>query len=82
MYDADTSLFFCIYVFSPSPRTPAATVFLASIVATIFFALRGVHILVFVFMTVQWLALVWYCLSYIPGAQTLCWTTVSACLGL
>jgi hypothetical protein len=82
MYDADTSLFFCIYVFPPSPRTPAATVFLASIVATIFFALRGVHILVFVFMTVQWLALVWYCLSYIPGAQTLCWTTVSACLGL
>ena len=74
--------FSSVFIVLSLPPTPAATVFLASIVATVFFALRGVHILVFVFMTVQWLALVWYCLSYIPGAQTLCWTTVSACLGL
>ena len=61
-------------------RWASACVYLFCLAGTLYFALVAqVFVLVLVFMIAQWLALWWYALSYIPGAQRVVGGCVRTC---
>ena len=69
-------------MFAPE-RAMATSVYLATVVLTIVAALKTHSgILVFLMIAIQFCALAWYCLSFIPYAREMAWNIIKSCIGM
>jgi len=63
-------------------RFVATCVYLGSLIMTLVCAVELKSFpLTMLFLAIQWCALMWYCMSYIPGGRTMLKSIVKACCG-